>query len=197
MSRGSEGWRAGGVSARRLGSGGGGRALEGREGERAPGARAARLDPPADQHLRRAFLGQRSCQSARASCEAGCGVAPRGVGAQPACATRARACAPRARCSPRLLPPISVSRSSACLFILRHSLQLSSPPPSWDELQVCVCRVCALGCVRGTESARRPARGPGLRRPLLRAGSRAPPLRASHHLPSPAPAARNPAGRRV
>lgn len=45
---------------------GGGGALEGRGGERAPGAPAARLDPPADQHLRRAFLGRRNCQSARA-----------------------------------------------------------------------------------------------------------------------------------
>lgn len=41
-------------------------------GEPAPGARAARLDPPADQHLRRAFWEQCSCQSARASRRAWC-----------------------------------------------------------------------------------------------------------------------------
>lgn len=53
---------------------GGDGTLDGREGERAPGAPAARLDPPADQHVRRAFLGLGNCQSERASCRAGCGV---------------------------------------------------------------------------------------------------------------------------
>lgn len=56
---------------------GGGGAQEACGGEAAPGAPAARLDPPADQHLRGAFWGHRSCQSARASCGAGCGAAPR------------------------------------------------------------------------------------------------------------------------
>ncbi|XP_032328205.1 uncharacterized protein LOC116661091 [Camelus ferus] len=62
---------------------------------------------------------------------------PRGVGAhpaQPACATPARTCAPRARRS-RSPPPASQWLALLCLPILRLSLWLSSPPPSWDELQ--------------------------------------------------------------
>lgn len=144
---------------------GGGGALAGRGGERAPGAPAARLDPPADQHLRRAFLGHRDCQSARASCRAGCGVTPRGR------RRPARLCqlggSLRAACPSLSSPPPACPRLSLfcpSLSILRHSLCLSSPPLCWNNLQVCVCVVCALEGARGAGSAHCPARRPGRRR---------------------------------
>lgn len=70
----------------------------------------------------------------------------RGVGAhpaQPACATRrgpVRLVPAALSC---LLPPQCLAL--LCLPILRHSPWLASPPPSWDELQVCV--PCARPCV--------------------------------------------------
>lgn len=64
---------------------------------------------------------------------------------RPACLCNpARTCAPRARRS-LLPPPASQCLALLCLPILRHSPWLASPPPSWDELQVCV--PCARPCV--------------------------------------------------
>ncbi|XP_074212954.1 uncharacterized protein LOC123617660 [Camelus bactrianus] len=119
---------------------------------------------------------------------------PRGVGAhpaQPACATPARTCAPRARRS-RSPPPASQWLALLCLPILRLSLWLSSPPPSWDELQVCVlsvrARVCAPCGERAPPPPIRPSRAADPAEPPQRpdTGQAALPAR----LPPPAPGGR-------